>query len=205
MRWKLGIPSLQIFENDKHWVLELRSAHWTRYSEIGILFVPRPHFKTFSVHTLFTSFACRVALSIHLLVADGTHWIVLQRRKLINLMRVVGAQCLFELMLFYRLPSLFCILELNQTFQFRIQIGSLIVSFLPCQMIGLFAGTLNFFSRTYNVWMQWSFCTIPHEHMIVEPIVTLIFGEIPWICYHYRPWKQKKWVQSHARGKVCTS
>lgn len=76
---------------------------------------------------------------------------------------------------------------------------------LPCQMMGFVGGTLNFFSKTYRVWMQWSCWTIPQEQETLEPMLTLIDAVVLWTCYRCRPWRQRRWVLFREPGIVYTS
>lgn len=76
---------------------------------------------------------------------------------------------------------------------------------LPCQMMGFVGCTLNFLSRTYSVWMQWSFWTIPHEHVTLSPIETCIIKCLLWTYSHCHLWRWRKLGLFREQDKVCIS
>ena len=172
MRRKSFLPPLKIFINKHHRILKLRSAHGTSNSNTWILFMSCPYFKTFSMETFLADFACWVALTVHILITDGTHGVLFERREVLGLLTVGGFSYTFELVFFGRLSSPFCVFQLDESLELWIEVWSWIVCHIPCQMMGLVGGTLNFFSSTYRVWMQWSCWTIPQEQDTFEPILT---------------------------------
>ena len=187
MSRKLSLPFFEVFINYQHRILKMRATHRTSNWHPWILLMPSPYLKTFSMQTLLTRFTGRIAFSIHLLITNRTHRIVLKRRKIVNLLFVNWLDWLLELMFFDWIPLFLSKLKLNKPLQLRIEVRRYVVTYLPCHIMGLVGGTLNFLRRTYNECIQWSFCTIPHEHITVEPILTWIYWDILWTCCRYHP------------------
>jgi hypothetical protein len=92
-------PSLEIFEDNHHWILKLRTTHWTSHSHPRILLMSRPYLKTFGMQTFLTNLASRVTLTIHLLVTNRTHTVFLKWREIFRLLSSCSLSNPFVIML----------------------------------------------------------------------------------------------------------
>ena len=85
--------------------------------------MPRPDLKAFGMETFLAYLAGRIALPVHILVANRAHGVLLKRRKVLGLLVGGRARYSFVLMFLGRLSSLLCVFELDKAFQFRIEVG----------------------------------------------------------------------------------